>query len=87
MMLADRSHTPGLERLAKRRFSSCSPPAGGREAAGSVKITKAARNWLGNKLDTSRRNQIIFMDRDGHYLMTRSESGRGSPVILSYQQQ
>lgn len=27
-------------------------------------ITKAARNWLGNKLDASRRNQIIFMDRD-----------------------
>ena len=27
-------------------------------------ITKAARNWLGNKLDASRRNQIIFMDRE-----------------------
>ena len=28
------------------------------------KITKAARNWLGNKLDANRRSQIIFMDRD-----------------------
>ncbi len=27
-------------------------------------ITKAARNWLGNKLDASKRSQIIFMDRD-----------------------
>ena len=27
-------------------------------------ITKAARNWLGNKLDASKRNQIMFMDRD-----------------------
>ena len=27
-------------------------------------ITKAARNWLGNKLDASRRSQILFMDRD-----------------------
>jgi hypothetical protein len=27
-------------------------------------ITKAARNWLGNKLDATKRNQIIFMDRD-----------------------
>lgn len=27
-------------------------------------ITKAARNWLGNKLDASLRRQIIFMDRD-----------------------
>jgi hypothetical protein len=27
-------------------------------------ITKAARNWLGNKLDANKRNQIIFMDRD-----------------------
>lgn len=31
--------------------------------AGS-EITKAARNWLGNKLDASRRSQILFMDRD-----------------------
>lgn len=27
-------------------------------------ITKAARNWLGGKLDASRRSQIMFMDRD-----------------------
>jgi hypothetical protein len=27
-------------------------------------ITKAARNWLGNKLDASKRSQIMFMDRD-----------------------
>lgn len=27
-------------------------------------ITKAARNWLGNKLDASKRSQILFMDRD-----------------------
>jgi hypothetical protein len=27
-------------------------------------ITKAARNWLGNKLDAAKRSQIMFMDRD-----------------------
>jgi hypothetical protein len=27
-------------------------------------ITKQARNWLGNKLDASKRSQIQFMDRD-----------------------
>jgi hypothetical protein len=27
-------------------------------------ITKAARNWLGNKLDASKCSQIMFMDRD-----------------------
>lgn len=27
-------------------------------------ITKAARNWLGNALDASKRSQIFFMDRD-----------------------
>lgn len=27
-------------------------------------ITKAARNWLGNQLDTSKRSQIMFMDKD-----------------------
>ncbi|MNG29885.1 hypothetical protein D3C84_1153870 [compost metagenome] len=27
-------------------------------------ITKAARNWIGNKLDQSKRSQILFMDRD-----------------------
>jgi hypothetical protein len=28
------------------------------------KITKAARNWLGNKLDATKRSQVMFMDRD-----------------------
>jgi hypothetical protein len=27
-------------------------------------ITKAARNWLGNQLDASKRSQIMFMERD-----------------------
>ena len=27
-------------------------------------ITKAARNWLGNKLDASKRSQVMFMERD-----------------------
>ena len=27
-------------------------------------ITKAAKNWLAFKLDTSKRSQIIFMDRE-----------------------
>jgi hypothetical protein len=27
-------------------------------------ITKAARNWLGSKLDASKRSQVMFMDRD-----------------------
>lgn len=27
-------------------------------------ITKPARNWLGGKLDSSKRSQILFMDRD-----------------------
>ena len=27
-------------------------------------ITKAARNWLGNALDATKRSQIMFMDRD-----------------------
>lgn len=27
-------------------------------------ITKAARNWLGNALDATKRSQILFMDRD-----------------------
>ncbi len=31
--------------------------------AGGV-ITKAARNWLGNKLDASKRSQIMFIDRE-----------------------
>jgi len=27
-------------------------------------ITKAARNWLGNKLDATKRSQVMFMDRE-----------------------
>jgi hypothetical protein len=27
-------------------------------------ITKAAKNWLGNKLDATKRSQSMFMDRD-----------------------
>ncbi|QQS11709.1 MAG: hypothetical protein IPK81_19415 [Rhodospirillales bacterium] len=27
-------------------------------------ITKAAKNWLGNKLDASKRSQVMFMERD-----------------------
>jgi hypothetical protein len=27
-------------------------------------ITKAARNWIGNALDASKRSQIMFIDRD-----------------------
>ena len=27
-------------------------------------ITKAARNWLGGKLDATKRSQVMFMDRD-----------------------
>lgn len=27
-------------------------------------ITKQAKNWLGNKLDTTKRSQVLFMDRD-----------------------
>lgn len=27
-------------------------------------ITKAARNWLGNRLDATKRSQVLFMDRD-----------------------
>lgn len=27
-------------------------------------ITKAARNWLGSKLDATKRSQILFMDRE-----------------------
>ena len=32
-------------------------------------ITKAARNWLGNALDASKRSQIMFIDRDDIYAL------------------
>lgn len=38
-------------------------------------ITKAAKNWLGNKLDATKRSQIMFMDRDdilNLYVVTNS---------------
>jgi hypothetical protein len=31
---------------------------------GGGEITKAARNWLGGRLDASKRSQVMFMDRD-----------------------
>jgi len=31
--------------------------------AGS-EVSKQARNWIGNKLDASKRSQMMFMDRD-----------------------
>jgi hypothetical protein len=27
-------------------------------------ITKAARNWIGGKLDSTKRSQVMFMERD-----------------------
>ena len=27
-------------------------------------ITKAAKNWIGERLDASKRSQVMFMDRD-----------------------
>ena len=27
-------------------------------------ITKQARNWLGHRLDSTKRSQVLFMDRD-----------------------
>ena len=36
-------------------------------------ITKAARNWLGNKLDATKRSQILFMDRDDILNLYRDE--------------
>ncbi|MEH0628329.1 hypothetical protein [Streptomyces stelliscabiei] len=55
MMLAHGIFDPGTNRrvLVDHAFIV----AGG-------EIAKAARNWLGNALDASRRSQILFMDRD-----------------------
>jgi hypothetical protein len=41
-------------------------------------ITKAARNWLGNKLDATKRSQLLFMDRDD-ILNLYVVPNRGSP--------
>lgn len=44
-------------------------------------ITKQARNWLGNKLDASKRSQILFIDRDD-ILNLYVVSGLNVPVKL-----
>lgn len=48
-------------------------------------ITKAARNWLGNKLDASRRSQIMFIDRSdilNLYVVTNLPlPARAMPVV------
>jgi hypothetical protein len=44
-------------------------------------ITKAAKNWLGNKLDATKRSQIMFMDRDdilNLYVVTNSPLPSGA---------
>jgi hypothetical protein len=55
MMLGHEVFDPELNRrvLVDHAFIVC----GG-------EITKAARNWLGNKLDATKRSQILFMDRE-----------------------
>jgi hypothetical protein len=45
-------------------------------------ITKAARNWIGNALDASRRSQIMFIDRDdilSLYVVTNLPLPPGAP--------
>lgn len=50
-------------------------------------ITKAARNWLGSRLDATKRSQIIFMDRDdilNLYVVTNLPLPAGAvPSIVS----
>lgn len=44
-------------------------------------ITKAARNWLGGKLDAARRSQVMFMDRDdilNLYIVTNMPLPKGA---------
>ena len=44
-------------------------------------ITKAARNWLGGKLDAARRSQVMFMDRDdilNLYIVTNTPLPKGA---------
>jgi hypothetical protein len=52
-------------------------------------ITKAAKNWLGNKLDATKRSQIMFMDRDdllNLFVVTNLPLPKGArpkdPVVL-----
>jgi len=53
------------------------------------KITKAARNWLGNKLDASKRSQILFMDRDDTlnlFVVTSLPLPSGAlPAVVAYE--
>lgn len=49
-------------------------------------ITKAARNWLGNKLDASKRSQLLFMDRDdilNLYVVTNLPLPKGAMPDMS----
>jgi hypothetical protein len=49
-------------------------------------ITKAARNWLGNKLDATKRSQILFMDRDdllNLYVVTNLPLPTGATPVSS----
>ena len=48
-------------------------------------ITKAARNWLGNKLDATKRSQILFMDRDdllNLYVVTNLPLPAGATPVM-----
>ncbi|MGI2036220.1 hypothetical protein ACRQ1B_27995 [Rhizobium panacihumi] len=50
-------------------------------------ITKQARNWLGGKLDQSRRAQILFMDRDdilNLFVVTRIPLPAGAVPEISF---
>lgn len=55
MMLGHEIFDPEVSRrvLVDHAFIAC----GG-------EITKAARNWLGTRLDATKRSQVMFMDRD-----------------------
>ena len=44
-------------------------------------ITKAAENWLGGKLDATKRSQIMFMDRDD-ILNLCTAAGLPFPALL-----
>ena len=49
-------------------------------------ITKAARNWLGDKLDASKRSQLLFMDRDdilNLYVVTNLPLPKGAMPVAS----
>jgi hypothetical protein len=49
-------------------------------------ITKAARNWLGNKLDASKRSQLLFLDQDdilNLYVVTNLPLPKGAMPVAS----